>query len=41
VIFGDTLSLDVKVIVCALCVALRLKIIVILIMSYYLSWMSL
>jgi hypothetical protein len=41
VISGDTLSHCVKVTVCALCVALRLKIIVILIMSYNLSWMSL
>jgi hypothetical protein len=35
------LSHGVKLIVCASCVALRLKIIVILIMSYNLSWMSL
>jgi hypothetical protein len=41
VISRDTLSHDVKVTVCALCVALRLKIKVILIMSYKLSWMSL
>jgi hypothetical protein len=41
VISGDTLSHDVKVTVCALCVALRLKITVILIISYNLSWMSL
>jgi hypothetical protein len=38
---GDTLSHDVKVTVCALCVSLRLKFTVILIMSYDLSWMSL
>jgi hypothetical protein len=41
VISRDTLSHDVKVTVCALCVALRLNFTVILIMSYNLSWMSL
>jgi hypothetical protein len=41
VIFGDTLSHDVKVTVCVLCVSLRLKFTVILIMIYDLSWMSL
>jgi hypothetical protein len=41
VISGDTLSHDVKVIVCALCVSLRRKFTVILVMSYDLSWMSL
>jgi hypothetical protein len=41
VISGDTLSHDVKLTVCASCVALRLKFTVILIMSYDLSWMSL
>jgi hypothetical protein len=41
VISGDTLSHDVKVTVCALCVAFRLKFTVILIMSYDLSWISL
>jgi hypothetical protein len=41
VISGDTLSHDEKVIVCALCVALMLKIKVILIMIYDLSWISL
>jgi hypothetical protein len=41
VISGDTLSHDVKLTVCASCVALRLKFTVILIMSYYLSWISL
>jgi hypothetical protein len=41
VISGDTLSHDVKVTVCALCVSLRLNFIVIFIMSYDLSWMSL
>jgi hypothetical protein len=40
VISGDTLSHDVMVIVCALCVSLRLNFTVILIMSYDLSWMS-
>ena len=38
---GVTLSHGVKVTVCTPCVALRLKITEILIMSYYLSWMSL
>jgi hypothetical protein len=41
VISWDTLSHDVKVTVCALCVSLRLNFTVILIMSYDLSWMSL
>jgi hypothetical protein len=41
VISGDTLSHDVKLTVCASCVALRLNFTVILIMSYDLSWMSL
>jgi hypothetical protein len=41
VTFGDTLSHDVKVTVCALCVSLRQKFTIILIMSYDLSWMSL
>jgi hypothetical protein len=41
VISRDTLSHDVKVTVCALCVSLRLNFAVILIMSYDLSWMSL
>jgi hypothetical protein len=41
VISEDTLSHDVKVTVCALCVSLRLTFTVILIMSYDLSWMSL
>jgi hypothetical protein len=41
VISGDTLSHDVKVTVCALCVSLRLNFTGILIMSYDLSWMSL
>jgi hypothetical protein len=41
VISGDTLSHDVKVTVCVLCVSLRLNFTVILIMSYDLSWMSL
>jgi hypothetical protein len=41
VISGDTLSHDVKVTVCALCVSLMLNFTVILIMSYDLSWMSL
>jgi hypothetical protein len=41
VISGDTLYHDVKVIVCALCVSLRLNFAVILVMSYDLSWMSL
>jgi hypothetical protein len=40
VISRDTLSHDVKVTVCVLCVSLRLKFTVILIMSYDLSWMS-
>jgi hypothetical protein len=40
VISGDTLSHNVKMTVCASCVALRLKFTVILIMSYDLSWMS-
>jgi hypothetical protein len=41
VISEDTLSHDVKVTLCVLCVALRLNFTVILIMSYDLSWMSL
>jgi hypothetical protein len=41
VISRDTMSHDVKVTVCTLCVALRIKFTVILIMSYDLSWMSL
>jgi hypothetical protein len=41
VISGDTLYHDVKVIVCALCVSLRLNFVVILVMSYDLSWMYL
>jgi hypothetical protein len=41
IISGDTLSHDVKVTVCALCVSLKLNFTVILIMSYDLSWMSL
>jgi hypothetical protein len=41
VISGDTLSHDVKATVWVLCVSLRLKFTVILIMSYDLSWMSL
>jgi hypothetical protein len=41
VISGDTLSHDVKLTVCASCVALRLNFTVILIMIYDLSWMSL
>jgi hypothetical protein len=41
VISGDTLSHDVKVTVCALCVSLRLNFTVILIMTYNLNWMSL
>jgi hypothetical protein len=41
VISGDTLSHDVKVTVCALCVSLRLNFTAILIISYDLNWMSL
>jgi hypothetical protein len=41
VISEETLSHDVKVTVCALCVSLRQNFTVILIMSYDLSWMSL
>jgi hypothetical protein len=41
VISRDTLYHDVKVIVCALCVSLRLNFAVILVTSYDLSWMSL
>jgi hypothetical protein len=40
-ISGDTLSHDVKVIVCALCVSLRLHFTAVLIVSYDLSWVSL